>query len=82
MSTGGFDNWLGSISEIGAIYPLVGGEGLWVLICLGFWIWWHVAPMKVNEWGICSNYMTRPTAPGLLMIYLSLLPACAWSLLL
>ncbi|MGY8907799.1 MAG: hypothetical protein ACKVJI_11025 [Pseudomonadales bacterium] len=49
MSTGGFDNWLGSISEIGAIYPLVGGEGLWVLICLGFWIWWHVAQMRIEN---------------------------------
>ena len=49
MSTGGFDNWLGEISEIGAIYPLVGSEGLWVLICLGFWVWWHLAQMRTES---------------------------------
>lgn len=49
MSTGGFDNWLGLISEIGAIYPLVGSEGLWVLICLSFLIWWHVAQMRIEN---------------------------------
>jgi hypothetical protein len=49
MSTGGFDNWLGTIAEIGPIYPLVGSEGLWVLLCIGFWIWWHMAQMRIEN---------------------------------
>ncbi len=48
----GIENWVGDISEIGAIYPFVGYEGLMVLLGLIFWIGWHILQIKdeAREW--------------------------------
>ena len=52
MSTGNFDNWAGNIADIGPIYPFVGSEFLWFIICVAFWIGWHViqATRETREW--------------------------------
>jgi hypothetical protein len=46
MSTGSFENWAGTITDIGPLYPFVGTEMLWVILGLAFWIWWHVVETK------------------------------------
>ena len=46
MSTGSFENWAGTITDIGPIYPFVGTEMLWYILALVFWIWWHVVQTK------------------------------------
>ncbi|NIM27795.1 MAG: hypothetical protein GTO67_07620 [Gammaproteobacteria bacterium] len=46
MSTGNFENWAGTITDIGPIYPFVGSEMLWFILGLAFWIWWHVLQTK------------------------------------
>ena len=42
MTTASFENWAGTISEIGPIYPFVGSEILLFIIGLVTWIGWHV----------------------------------------
>jgi hypothetical protein len=46
MSTGSFENWAGTITDIGPLYPFVGTEMLWFILGLVFWIWWHVVQTK------------------------------------
>lgn len=49
MSTGNFQNWDGNIADIGPIYPFVGSEGLMVIICLAFWIVWHILQVRMEN---------------------------------
>lgn len=46
MSTGSFENWAGTITDIGPLYPFVGTEVLWLILGLVFWIWWHIVETK------------------------------------
>ena len=46
MSTGSFENWAGTITDIGPIYPFVGSEMFWFILGLVFWIWWHIVQTK------------------------------------
>ena len=46
MSTGNFENWAGTITDIGPLYPFVGTEMIWFIAGLVFWIWWHVVQTK------------------------------------
>ena len=46
MSTGNFENWAGTITDIGPLYPFVGTEWIWYIAGLVFWIWWHVVQTK------------------------------------
>ena len=46
MSTGMISNWAGNPLEIGAMYPFVGGEGVFFLIALIFWIVWMIWQMQ------------------------------------
>ena len=46
MSTGSFENWAGTITDIGPLYPFVGSEMLWFIPGLVFWIWWHIVQTK------------------------------------
>nr|WP_298681738.1 hypothetical protein [uncultured Dongia sp.] len=49
MSTGNFDNWDGNVLDIGPIYPFVGYEGLMVILCIVFWVGWHVIQMRMEN---------------------------------
>ena len=40
------ESWGGKIADIGPIYPMVGTEGLLVVIGVAFWIVWHVIQAK------------------------------------
>ncbi len=49
MSTGNFENWDGNILDLGPIYPFVGWEGLMVVLCVIFWVGWHVWQIKMEN---------------------------------
>ena len=40
------ESWGGTITDIGPIYPMVGTEGLLVIIGVVLWIVWHVIQAK------------------------------------
>ena len=40
------ESWGGTIADIGPIYPMVGAEGLLVIIGVVAWIAWHVIQAK------------------------------------
>ena len=46
MTTGSFQDWAGSIAEIGPIYPFVGLEWLMVVAGFAFWITWHIVQIR------------------------------------
>lgn len=46
MSTTNVDTWAVDLADVGAIYPMVGSEGLLVAIAVSLWITWHVWQMK------------------------------------
>ena len=49
MNTGRIENWDGTITDIGPIYPFVGSEMLMVILCLIFWIGWHVLQIRMEN---------------------------------
>ena len=40
------ESWGGTIADIGPVYPMVGTEGLLVIIGVVAWIVWHVVQAK------------------------------------
>ena len=42
MSTNGMTSWAVDLITVGAIYPFQGGEVLFVILGLIFWIGWHI----------------------------------------
>ena len=42
-------SWTGNIADIGPIYPMVGTEGLLVIIGLATWIGWHIIQNKLES---------------------------------
>ena len=40
------ESWGGTIADIGPVYPMVGTEGVLVIIGVAFWIVWHVIQGK------------------------------------
>ena len=42
-------SWTGNIADIGPIYPMVGTEGLLVIIGLVTWIVWHIVQTKMEN---------------------------------
>lgn len=47
MSTG-IQDWV-NFSDIGAIYPFQGIEGLLVLAAVVFWVWWHIYAIRDED---------------------------------
>lgn len=52
MSTGSFESWTGNVLDIGPLYPFVGTEMVWFILCFGFWLVWHVLQWRMED----SNY--------------------------
>lgn len=42
-------SWSGSIADLGAVYPMVGTEGLLVFIGVVSWILWHVIQARIEN---------------------------------
>jgi len=42
MTTGMVENWVGTVSQLGPIYPFVGWEFFMSILGLAGWIGWHV----------------------------------------
>jgi len=42
-------SWSGNIADIGPIYPMVGTEGILVIIGLATWIGWHILQNKLEN---------------------------------
>ncbi|GAB2178057.1 hypothetical protein [Dongia sp. agr-C8] len=49
MNTGRIESWDGNITDIGPLYPFVGTEMLMVILCLVFWIGWHVLQIRMEN---------------------------------
>jgi hypothetical protein len=49
MQTGNFDTWTGDLTTIGPIYPFVGLEMMFVVICVVFWIGWHLWQVRMES---------------------------------
>ncbi|MGB1883388.1 MAG: hypothetical protein ACPHUF_05745 [Gammaproteobacteria bacterium] len=49
MSTGSFENFAGTITEIGPLYPFVGSEMILVGAAVIFWLWWHISEMRIEK---------------------------------
>jgi hypothetical protein len=49
MKTGNVANWDGNILDLGPIYPFVGWEGFMVVLCIIFWIGWHVLQIRMEN---------------------------------
>jgi hypothetical protein len=43
------ENWDGNLLDIGPIYPLVGWEGIMVIIAVIFWIGWHILQVRAEN---------------------------------
>jgi hypothetical protein len=46
------DTWTGNVADIGPIYPMVGTEVILTIICIVFWIGWHIWQFRMEN----SNY--------------------------
>ena len=49
MSNANFQDFSGNISEIGPMYPFVGWEWLFVIVCVVFWLGWHVRQIRIEN---------------------------------
>ena len=49
MSTGNVENWDGTITDIGPIYPFVGWEGFMVALLVIIWVGWHIWQIKMEN---------------------------------
>ena len=65
MSTGEIANWDGNIVDIGPIYPFVGWEGLMVVLCLVFWIGWHIVQIRIENAQLDQEAQNLRQAGGL-----------------
>lgn len=52
MQTGNVENWTGDMLAVGPIYPFVGLEAVLVIICVLFWIGWHIWQIRMES----ANY--------------------------
>ncbi len=48
-ATGQVTSWAGNISEIGPLYPFVGGEVLYFFIGFVLWIIWHIIQFRMEN---------------------------------
>lgn len=42
-------SWSGNIADLGAIYPMVGSEGVLFIIGLATWIVWHIIQSRIEN---------------------------------
>ncbi len=49
MSMTNVDSWAVDLTTIGPIYPMVGTEGLLVILGVVFWIGWHIWQFRFEQ---------------------------------
>ena len=50
MSTTPVETWVGAdLSQIGPIYPMVGTEFILLIIGVAFWLWFHIAQLRIEK---------------------------------
>jgi len=49
MTTSNFSDWSGNMFDLGPLYPFVGWEVPMAIICLVFWIGWHVLQIRMEN---------------------------------
>jgi len=49
MGTGNVENWDGTVTDLGPLYPFVGSEVLMVVLCVAFWIGWHILQIRMEN---------------------------------
>ncbi len=49
MSTTPVESWAVELTELGAVYPFVGSEGLMVVLAFVFWIGWHIWQIRAEK---------------------------------
>ena len=49
MSTTGIESWAVDLKDVGAIYPLQGLEGLFVIIGVVLWLGWHFLQVRAEK---------------------------------
>ncbi len=49
MSMTNVDSWAVDLTTIGPIYPMVGTEGLLVVLGVVFWIGWHIWQFRFEK---------------------------------
>ena len=49
MTTGNFENFAGTITDIGPLYPFVGSEMALFIIALVFWLGWHLSELRIEK---------------------------------
>lgn len=42
-------SWSGNIADLGAVYPMVGSEGVLVIIGVASWIVWHIVQARIEN---------------------------------
>ena len=48
MSTG-IESWNATMTDIGPLYPFVGSEGFWLIVCMALWIIWHIVQTRLEN---------------------------------
>jgi len=46
MSTIGYENWAVDLADVGAIYPFQGWEVFMTILCVVFWLGWHIIQIR------------------------------------
>ena len=46
MSTIGYKSWAVDLADVGAIYPFQGWEVFMTILCVVFWIGWHIIQFR------------------------------------
>ena len=49
MQTGNFENFSGTIEQIGPLYSFVGSEFALVIAAIVFWLGWHVVQLRQEK---------------------------------
>ena len=65
MSTGNVTSWDGNIVDIGPIYPFVGWETFMVVVCLVFWVGWHIVQIRMENAALEEEAQKLRQAGGL-----------------
>ena len=64
MSTMGYSSWAVDLKDVGTVYPFAGSEVLMVILCVIFWLGFHISQMRAenNQWSDSANKADNDSA--------------------